>query len=74
LRREDKLRFAKFTAELRIWLDSLGKVTRVQLTSSSGDPAVDSAVTRSLTGLDMGEPPPKDMPQPIRLRTKAEPG
>ena len=74
LRRDDKLRFAKFTAELRIWLDAGGKVTRVQLALSSGDPAVDSAVTRSLTGLAMAEPPPKDMPQPIRLRTKAQPG
>jgi periplasmic protein TonB len=74
LRREDRLRFAKFTAELHIWLDPTGKVTRVQVASSSGDPAVDSAVTRSLTGLAMREPPPKDMPQPIRLRTKSAPG
>jgi TonB family protein len=74
LRRDEKLRSAKFVAELRIWLDPTGKVTRVQLASSSGDPAVDSAVERSLTGLAMHEPPPKDMPQPIRLRTRAEPG
>ncbi len=61
LRRDDKLRFAKFSAELRIWLDASGKVIRVQLASSSGDPAVDTAVTQSLTGLEMGEPPPRDM-------------
>jgi TonB family protein len=74
LRRDEKLHFAKFTAELRIWLDVTGKVTRVQLTSSSGDPAIDDAVTRSLSGLSMGEPPPRDMPQPIRLRTRSAPG
>lgn len=74
LRRDDKLHFAKFAAELRIWLDAGGKVTRVQLTASSGDPAIDSEVTRSLEGLDLREPPPKDMPQPIRLRTRSEPG
>jgi protein TonB len=74
LRRDDKLRFAKFAAELRIWLDEAGRVTRVQLASSSGDAAVDAAVTRALSGLSMHEPPPKDMPQPIRLRTKADPG
>jgi TonB family protein len=74
LRRDDKLRFAKFVAELRIWLDVSGKVTRVQLASSSGDPAIDDAVTRSLNGLALHEPPPKDMPQPIRLRTRSTPG
>jgi TonB family protein len=74
LRRDDKLRFAKFVAELRIWLDGSGRVTRVQLASSSGDQAVDAAVTQALSGLAMHEPPPKDMPQPIRLRTKSDPG
>jgi TonB family protein len=74
LRHDDALRFARFSAELRIWLDANGKVTRVQLAASSGDPAVDRAVERSLSGLTMAEPPPKDMPQPIRLRTRAEPG
>ncbi len=74
LRRDDRLRYAKFVAELRIWLDAAGKVVRIQLSGSSGDPAVDDAVTRTLTGLAMHEPPPRDMPQPIRLRTKSEPG
>jgi TonB family protein len=74
LRQDDKLRFANFVAELRIWLDAGGTVTRVQLASSSGDPAVDAAMTRSLTGLAMHEPPPAGMPQPIRLRTKSAPG
>jgi TonB family protein len=74
LRRDDKLRFAKFAAELRIWLDASGKVTQVRLMSSSGDAAVDNEVTRSLSGLALREAPPKDMPQPIRLRTKSEPG
>jgi len=74
LRRDDRLRFAKFTLELRIWLDAAGKVVRVQLASSSGDPGVDDAVTHTLGALAMPEPPPKDMPQPIRLRTKSAPG
>lgn len=74
LRRDDRLRFAKFTMELHIWLDAAGKVVRVQLASSSGDADVDSVVTRTLSELAMPEPPPKDMPQPIRLRTKSAPG
>jgi TonB family protein len=74
LRQDDKLRYTKFVAELRIWLDATGKVTRVQLAASSGDPVIDAAVTRSLSGLSMHEAPPKDMPQPIRLRTRAAAG
>jgi protein TonB len=74
LRNDDRLRFAKFTMELRIWLDAAGKVVRVQLASSSGDPAVDTAVAHTLSELAMPQPPPKDMPQPIRLRTKSAPG
>jgi TonB family protein len=74
LRRDEKLRYAKFIAVLGLWLDASGRVTRVQLSSSSGDPAIDAAIERALSGLAMGEPPPKDMPQPIRVRTKAEPG
>lgn len=74
LKREDKLRFARFVADLRIWLDHAGRVTRVQMMGTSGDPAIDAAVARSVSGLAMREPPPKDMPQPILLRTKAEPG
>ncbi len=74
LRRDDRLRFAKFTMDLRIWLDAAGKVIRVQLASSSGDPDVDTVVTHTLGELAMPEPPPRDMPQPIRLRTKSAPG
>jgi periplasmic protein TonB len=74
LRNDERLRSAKFTMELHIWLDAAGKVVRVQLASSSGDPAVDTAVTRTLSELAIPQPPPRDMPQPIRLRTKSVPG
>jgi protein TonB len=79
LRRDEKLRFAKFIGEMRIWLDSAGKITRVQLATSSGDPSMDSAVARVLTGLTLREPPPADIPQavrelPLRVRARTEPG
>jgi TonB family protein len=74
LRRDDKLRFGRFAADLRVWVDTSGRVTRVQLTSSSGDAAVDGALTQALSGLSMGEPPPQGIPQPIRLRTRAVSG
>ena len=73
LSHDDKLRYGHFLVELQMWLDRLGRVTRIQLITSSGDAATDSAVTRTLSGLSLGEPPPDAMPQPIRLRARAEP-
>ncbi len=73
LSHDDKLRYGHFLVELRMWLDRSGRVTRIQLMTSSGDAATDSAVTRTLSGLSLGEPPPDAMPQPIRLRARAEP-
>ena len=57
---------------VRIWADNVGRVTRAQLIGSTGDAAVDSAITNEvLTGLQLKEPPPSDMPMPIVLRVTA---
>jgi periplasmic protein TonB len=58
--------------KVRIWADNTGRVTRAQLVGSTGDPAVDSAITNEvLTGLQLKEAPPSDMPMPIVLRVTA---
>ncbi len=60
------------TAQIRIWADSTGRVTRVVLTPSTGDPEVDAAIRNEvLGGLTLREPPPKDMPMPIVTRWTA---
>jgi TonB family protein len=74
LRREDKTRYGRYHISVRLWLGASGQVTRAQIASSSGDPAVDSAITGLLSGLSFGEAPPVGMPQPINLRIGAEPG
>jgi len=60
---------------VRIWADNTGRVTRAQLIGSTGNAAIDSAITNEvLTGLQLQEPPPSDMPMPIVLRVTAHPG
>jgi len=74
LQRDEKLRYGHFLVEVSLWVDASGRVTQVRMTTSSGDAATDSALTRALLGLSVGQLPPRDMPQPIRLRARGEPG
>ncbi len=54
---------------IRIWVDNTARITRAQLVGTMGDPSLDSAITNEvLTGLQLKEPPPSDMPMPIVVR------
>ena len=54
---------------IRIWVDNTARITRAQLVGTLGDPSLDSAITNEvLTGLQLKEPPPSDMPMPIVVR------
>jgi hypothetical protein len=46
-------------------------VTRVKLEGPTRDAAIDQAIAETLTGLQLQEPPPKDMPMPIFMRIAA---
>jgi outer membrane biosynthesis protein TonB len=69
-----RTRAAKFTGlQVRIWSDANGRINRAELKGSTGDPAVDNAIRNDvLTGLQLQEPPPADMPMPITLRISAQ--
>ncbi|RYI12699.1 MAG: hypothetical protein EON48_13020 [Acetobacteraceae bacterium] len=73
LRRNPSTRKASFSGlQVRVWPDSSGRITRVQLVGSSGNPAVDQAIRNDvLNGLQLSQAPPADMPTPIVLRIKA---
>src|SRR5271165_5959671 len=72
LQKNPHTRSAAFRVEVRIWPDTTGRVTRVQLVDSTGHPAVDAAIKEEvLTGLQLQEPPPTDMPLPIVMRLTA---
>jgi protein TonB len=62
----DKTKNARAHVKVRIWADSNGRVTRASLAGSSGDASIDNAIKNEvLTGLQLPEPPPSDMPMPI---------
>lgn len=57
---------------VKVWADSNGRITRAVLVGSSGNVAVDQAIkSRILTGLQLPQAPPSDMPMPINLRISA---
>ena len=65
-------RNADFRVVARIWSDRTGRITRARLASSTGDGALDNAITNEvLAGLVLQEPPPDGMPMPIVLRLVA---
>ena len=72
LRSNKVTRKAKASITVRIWPDASGRVSKVTLGGSTGDPAVDDAIKNQvLAGLVLNEPPPSDMPMPINLRITA---
>ncbi len=69
LRNNTKLRNAMMQAQLRIWADSTGRISRVQIVSSSGNAEIDAALQNEvLPGLRLREGPPGDMPMPMVTR------
>ncbi|MES2475618.1 MAG: TonB C-terminal domain-containing protein [Verrucomicrobiota bacterium] len=72
LRRNSATKNASMTLQVRVWPGSNGRITRAQLVGSSGSSAVDQAIRNQvLTGLQLSQAPPADMPIPIVLRITA---
>jgi TonB family protein len=58
---------------VRIWADADGLITRVELSKSSGNAALDDAVENQvLRHLQLSQPPPPDMPMPIVMKLTSE--
>ncbi|AGK49131.1 hypothetical protein BTI_1865 [Burkholderia thailandensis MSMB121] len=57
---------------VRAWMDANGAVTRVEF-ASLGDPDADATLRQLLTATPLAEPPPPDMPQPLRVRLRFAP-
>ena len=64
--------YSNLRADVKIWTDSSGRITRATIASSTGNPTLDAALRdQVLTGLQLSEPPPEGMPMPITLRVNA---
>lgn len=72
MRRNSATKKATMSVNARVWADPTGRITRAQLVTSTGDASLDSALKNDiLTGLQLSEPPPSDLPMPINLRLNA---
>ena len=72
LRANSRTRNATMRVEIRLWADGTGRVSRIQLVSSTGDAELDAAIRDNvLGGLMLREPPPRDMPMPMITRVTA---
>lgn len=69
LQQDQMLKGVDFRAVVRVWLDASGRLVRSELVGSTGDAETDRALRTAMAGLpNMGEPPPQNMPQPVKLR------
>lgn len=66
LLKNEKTKVASIRIKVRIWVGSDGRVSRAALSGSTGDASIDDALQNQvLTGLNLPEAPPSDMPMPI---------
>lgn len=64
-----RLRSQDFRAVVHIWLRPDGSVQRAELVGSSGKPDTDELIRQAFAEVPaLREPPPGDLPQPVRLR------
>ena len=70
LRRGKRLSAANAVAELRLWWDASGRITRVQPVRPGADPALDQEF-EALVGVQLRHPPPPDVPMPVVMRVQA---
>lgn len=65
--RVDDTNPVRYRTVIRLWLQPEGVARRVELAVSTGSPSGDAAITDALQHLDVGNPVPTSLPQPIKL-------
>lgn len=69
LSREQALKDKSYKVVLKVWIDADGKILRIVMADTSGDPKVDELLKEALQNLRaLREGPPADMPQPLKIR------
>ena len=72
LRQNSATKSATLSLQVRVWADANGRITRASLIGTSGSAAIDAAIKNQiLTGLQLPQAPPPDMPMPITMRISA---
>jgi protein TonB len=69
LSEDERVRKGNYKLTVRVWLAADGRVERISLADSTGDPQLDAAIEQALTRVRrLREGPPLEMPQPVTLR------
>jgi len=69
LYKEDKLRRSDYKVQLRVWFAPDGRIERFELVDSTGNKDVDDQIKLALHNMPpLKQPPPPDLPQPVKLR------
>jgi TonB family protein len=72
LRASPRMRGASVRVEVRVWVNSSGRVTRAQLAGTTGDAALDAALANEIIpGTQLPDGPPRGLGMPITLRINA---
>lgn len=68
VRRHSKLKNASMYATVRIWADGTGRVSKATVSGIEDAGLAEAMKADVLTGLQLREAPPSDMPMPIVMR------
>jgi protein TonB len=69
LAEDERVRKGNYRLTVRVWLAPDGRVERIALADSTGNPQLDAAIEQALTRVRrLREAPPLEMPQPVTLR------
>jgi protein TonB len=71
LNRNDKLRGSEYRAAVALWLRPDGRVEKVEITGSTGNPQTDALLRETIAEATRFKAPPESMPQPVKLRVTA---
>lgn len=59
---------SKYAVTVKLWISADGHIERFELNDAMGDAGSEGALRKTLSGLRLKDPPPDDLPQPVKLR------
>ena len=69
IQNDDRVNHLVFTADMEVWVDPEGRITRVAVLKTSGDHGIDQDLESALESMPaLDEPPPATLPFPQKVR------
>jgi len=69
LARDKEVAKGDYRLVIKVWIARSGKIERIELEGSTGNTQTDGLIRTALNSLSsLSEPPPENMPQPVKLR------